>query len=68
MNDGQFYRLAGIAAVIWDRFEQGADVDLLVDELAERYDIDRDTCREDVQGFCRELVRLGFAERVDLAS
>ena len=68
MRDGQFYRLDGTAALIWDRLDGIHDTAALARDLAGHFDVDEETCRGDIETFCLELEALGFAERAEGAA
>jgi Coenzyme PQQ synthesis protein D (PqqD) len=56
MSSGQYYSLKDTGAFLWREIEAMKSVGQLIDRMQERYDIDRDTCREDVTEFSKMLI------------
>ena len=48
-------------AVIWKAVAAGHDRDKIVELLLEEFEIDPETARRDVDGFCAMLINNGFA-------
>lgn len=56
---GRYYELDAVGARIWALIEPGPRVAELCEAVAAEYDVDRDTCRDDVLAFLDELGDLG---------
>lgn len=51
-----------VAAFIWKNIEKVKDLNEMTALVLSEFDIDENTARTDVEGFCRELVQVGFIE------
>lgn len=58
-REGRYYELDAVGARIWALIEAGPRVAELCEAVAAEYDVDRDTCRDDVLAFLGELRDLG---------
>lgn len=52
--------LNGTAKVLWERLEQGATREELIDALLAEYDVDAETAAAGVDGFVKKLEEHGF--------
>ncbi len=55
-------RINDVGALIWSRLSEGADEDALVQAVVEKYEIDADTAKRDVNKFINNLSEAGFLE------
>lgn len=65
---GQFnglINLNGPAAFIWEQMENVESREELVQRMLQRYDIDEETARRDVNGFLDTAIHVGFAAEED---
>ena len=53
--------LNGVAAFIWEKMEEIDDREQLVQMILDRYEIDEETARKDVNGFLDTAIRVGYA-------
>lgn len=53
--------LNGVAAFIWEKMEEIEDREQLVQMILDRYEIDEETARKDVNGFLDTAIRVGYA-------
>ena len=60
MNDSKYYGLNGIGAFIWRSIEKSGKVSTIVDAVLDNYEVDRESCEEDVLVFLRELSKSGL--------
>ena len=49
-------------AFLWQKLQEGADLEGLVEALTAEYDVPAQIAREDAQDFCRKLLNAGCAE------
>jgi hypothetical protein len=45
------------AAFIWNQIDKAKNLDEIVEKIQEEYEVDPETARQDVYGFCLELYR-----------
>ena len=57
---GAYYGMAGTARTIWEKLESPLTFSALVDELVKEYEITREACGEELQGFLSEMEREGL--------
>lgn len=53
--------LNGVAAFIWEKMEEISDREELVQMILDRYEIDEETARKDVNGFLDTAIHVGYA-------
>lgn len=53
--------LNGVAAFIWEQMDQVENREELVRLILERYEIDEETARKDVNGFLDTAIHVGYA-------
>ena len=59
---GNYYVLGGTAERIWEMIEKGpVAIETIVNRLLDEFDVDRDTCEEQVLSFVRSLLDDGLA-------
>lgn len=51
----------GTAAFIWEKMEEVSSREELVQLILDRYEIDEDTARKDVNGFLDTAIHVGYA-------
>ena len=49
-------------AFLWQKLEEGADLEGLVTALTAEYDVSAEEARADAEEFCRKLLQAGCAE------
>ncbi len=55
VEKGRYYSLDRVGSRVWDLIQEPVMVSDLIDTLLGRYDVDRETCEEDVLEFLEEL-------------
>ena len=49
-----------VASFIWKNIDECKTVDKLIASILEKFDIDEETARKDVESFTTELIRMGM--------
>jgi hypothetical protein len=57
ISNGKYYNLGEIGGVIWDAIEQPLSFRELIDTLLYEYQVDRETCEQQVQTFLKMLLK-----------
>jgi Coenzyme PQQ synthesis protein D (PqqD) len=57
ISNGKYYNLGEIGGVIWDAIEQPLSFRELIDTLLNEYQVDRETCEQQVQTFLEMLLK-----------
>jgi len=65
VENGEYYGLDEIASVIWEKLEQEKSLSGLLDELLALYDVERDTCKNDVIAFLHSEVGSKVIVQID---
>ncbi len=60
IEKGEYFGLDPIGSRVWELIENPVRVSALIDELLLKYDVDRETCEDDVLAFLRELHEAGI--------
>ena len=56
-NKGAYYGLDEVGVLIWDTLEKGPQtIDSLCDAVVDEYDIDKDTCKSDIDTLLKDLI------------
>ena len=65
LTSSNYYTLNGSAAMIWEWIGSGATVADLIDRMLETFDVDRETCAEDVKSVVASFEEAGLVVRDD---
>lgn len=67
MNEklGRYYGISGVGARAWELLETPTSVDDLVNSICQEYDIDSDTCHQDITRFTQDLMKVNLIEPVN---
>ncbi|MCH4811956.1 PqqD family peptide modification chaperone [Vreelandella neptunia] len=67
MNEklGRYYGISGVGARAWELLETPASIDDLVNAICQEYDIDTDTCQQDIIRFAQDLMKVDLIEPVN---
>jgi hypothetical protein len=60
LDGDEYFTLNEVAGAIWPLLEEGADIDELVDEVTNKYEVDSERAREDVETFLSGAVDAGI--------
>ncbi|WP_439556652.1 PqqD family protein [Dyadobacter sp.] len=64
-NKGAYYGLDEVGVLIWDTLEKGPQtIEELCDVVVSEYDIDLDTCKNDVDTLLKDLISEKLVETV----
>ncbi|WP_274650394.1 lasso peptide biosynthesis PqqD family chaperone [Paenibacillus humicola] len=66
VNSGKYYNLGRIGGRVWELIASPTTVSRLVDELTSEYDIDRETCEQQVTDFLVNLQKEALIEVKDV--
>lgn len=58
VDEGRYYELDSVGARVWSLVESGPRVAAVCEALAAEYEVDPETCRQEVRAFLDELIRL----------
>lgn len=61
IQKGVYYAMNSVGGRIWDLLEEPRSVDSLVSCLREEYDVDPDTCRDQVLAYLTQMQEEGLA-------
>jgi hypothetical protein len=62
VEKGNYYGLDPVGSRIWDLMEKPVQVAELIDTLLLKYDVERETCEQDVLVFLEELRKEGILQ------
>jgi hypothetical protein len=62
VEKGAYYGLDPIGSRVWDMIDKPIRVTELIDLLLLKYDVDRETCEQDVMAFLKELNESGILQ------
>lgn len=67
MNEklGRYYGISGVGARAWELLETPASIDDLVSAICKEYEIDADTCQQDIIRFAQDLMKVDLIEPVN---
>ena len=58
----EYFNLNGTGSAIWNLLEQPAEVEQLLTELLDLYDVDSSTCRQETEAFIAEALKRGMLQ------
>jgi len=59
---GKYFAVEGTGQRIWELIAEPRPVGEIIERLLEEYDIDREACSREVEGFVAELLKNGLAQ------
>jgi len=62
MQAGNYYSIGGIGTLVWGLLAEPRSLDELVEAVMAAYDVGRDRCAADIDGFLQELIGLKLIE------
>lgn len=64
-NKGAYFGLDEVGVLIWDTLEKGPQtIDSLCDVVTQSYDVDMDTCKEDIDSLLKDLISEKLVEEI----
>ena len=63
--DGTYYGLSEVAADVWKLVQEPRAMREIVDGVVATYDVDRETCRQDIEEMVRDLLTKGLVRIED---
>ena len=64
IDNGEYYGVGGVGPRIWELLESPRTVEQITAAIVEEFDVEADTCREDMLGFIRQLLDMGLVRRI----
>lgn len=61
-QSGAFYSIKDSGVEIWRALDETEDLDEVVAQMCQSFDVEEHQCREEVRAFSRDLVEAGFAQ------
>jgi len=65
LADSSYFELNAVGVRIWELLEQPADAEALVATLLTEYDVDEQTCRDEVQAWLSKMQEFGLVETAE---
>ncbi len=67
MNEklGRYYGISGVGARAWELLETPSTIDDLVEAICQEYEIDSETCQQDISRFAQDLMKVNLIEPVN---
>lgn len=62
IDRGRYFGVKEVGHVIWTEIEQPTNVDNLCRRLGQQFDVDEETCRNDVIAFLEQLLAQGLID------
>lgn len=66
LEQGKYFSLNPVATRIWDLLEGPATVEWLCGRLQEEYEVEAETCVEEVSAYIEDMVKLGLIKEEGL--
>jgi hypothetical protein len=61
---GEVHQLNAVASCIWRSMEQATDIDRLVEQLVDEFDVDQQTAARDVQRFLDDMLARNLVKQI----
>jgi hypothetical protein len=62
LEHNAYFGISGIGAFVWDLLEQAQTLDALATQVCDRYDVDMETCRTDLDRLLQDLHKNGLVQ------
>ncbi|WP_354700537.1 hypothetical protein DSM112329_00816 [Paraconexibacter sp. AEG42_29] len=59
-EQGAYFALKGVAAVVWEQLESPQTLDELVNAVVDRFEVSRKDCERDTSAFLAQLLESGL--------
>ncbi|WP_347548684.1 lasso peptide biosynthesis PqqD family chaperone [Pseudalkalibacillus hwajinpoensis] len=60
IENGKYYNLGDVGGEIWDRIADPISIEILITNLMEEFNVQRDVCEADVHNFLEHLIEEGL--------
>jgi Coenzyme PQQ synthesis protein D (PqqD) len=68
LKQGAYYRLNSVGSVVWEMIQQPKSIESVYCSLLAEYEIDAETCKQDLLALITELQVAGLVKLVDSAA
>jgi hypothetical protein len=62
IDHGEYYGVGGVGPRVWELLEQPITVAAITAVICDEFDVEEDRCREDINGFARQLLEMGLVK------
>ena len=63
IEHGEYYGVGGVGSRVWELLEQPITVEDITAVICDEFDVEADRCREDINGFARQLLEMGLVRQ-----
>ena len=64
IDNGEYYGVGGVGPRIWELLESPRTVEQISAAIVDEFEVEADTCREDILGFIRQLLDMGLVRQI----
>ena len=64
IDNGEYYGVGGVGPRVWELLESPRTVEQISAAIVDEFEVEADTCREDILGFIRQLLDMGLVRRI----
>ncbi len=64
IDNGEYYGVGGVGPRIWELLESPRTVEQITAAIVEEFEVEADSCREDMLGFIRQLLDMGLVRQI----
>lgn len=61
---GEVHQFNAVASCIWQNLEQATEIDRLVEQLVDEFDVDQQTAAQDVQLFLDDMLARNLVKKI----
>jgi hypothetical protein len=63
IDHGEYYGVGGVGPRVWELLQQPITVEDITAVICDEFDVEADRCREDINGFARQLLEMGLVRQ-----
>ena len=64
IDNGEYYGVGGVGPRIWELLESPRTVEQITAGIVDEFEVEAETCREDILGFIRQLLDMGLVRQI----
>ena len=64
IDNGEYYGVGGVGPRIWELLESPRTVEQISAAIVDEFEVEAETCREDILGFIRQLLDMGLVRQI----
>ena len=64
IDNGEYYGVGGVGPRVWELLESPRTIEQITAAIVDEFEVEAETCREDILGFIRQLLDMGLVRQI----